>query len=211
MAKKKLLIVIGAAGMLSGCATTVPILPATLSYDRTDCRSIIDTASAKSLVPLKDKEIWSVDGQLDSAGPCLNSGDASVPYLVYELPGDQHAKMIEVGAVLDLARVVSPKVKLLDANGAETRVFARDQYMFRPGLLSVQFVPQPNERYVLVTVDPEPVGRSHDTIVSSTDTTTIYTGFGASNWRSGNETMMSRGFSYEGPVRVLVYRPDEKD
>ena len=113
--------------------------------------------------------------------------------------------------MLEPERVLSPKVVLLDAAGAETRSFRRDQYMFRPGLLSIQFVPQENERYALVTVDPEPVGESHDTIVSNTSTTTVYTGFGASNWRSGQERMMSRGFSYEGPVRALVYRPDKDD
>lgn len=211
MTKGKLLIALGAAGVLSGCATTMPPLPATLSYDRVDCTDAADTSGAFSLVPEKNQAIWTVQRDMAAAGPCLKYADGSAPYMVFELPGDRFAKMVEIGGVMEYARVLSPKVVLLDAEGGKTREFTRDQYMFRPGLLSVQFIPQENERYALVTVDPEPVGKSHDTIVSGTASTVIYTGFGASNWRSGQESMMSRGYSYEGPVRVLVYRPDRED
>lgn len=209
--KKNFLIALGAAGMLSGCATTAPSVPATLAYARTDCATVADTSAALSLVPERSRPISSFDHTMDAAAPCMARGGVSAPYMVFELPGDRYAKMIEIGGVMEYARVLSPKVVLLDADGAEVREFTRDQYMFRPGLLSVQFVPQENERYALVTVDPEAVGKSHDTIVAGTQSTVIYTGFGASNWRSGHEAMMSRGYSFEGPVRVLIYRPDMED
>ena len=208
--RTKLLLLAAASAMLAGCATTVPIQPATLSFDRADCVSTPETVTAVSLTPDKDKKIWVLDSQLSASGPCLERNGVSAPYMVFALPDDGRTKMVELGAGLELARVLSPRVVLLDAEGAETRSFTRDQYMFRPGLLSVQFVPQENERYALVTVDPEPIGQSHDTIVAGTSVTTIYTGFGASNWRSGHEAMMSRGFSYEGAVRALVYRADEE-
>ena len=208
---RNLFIAFGAAALLGGCTTTTPAIPPTLAYDRPACPTVVDTAGAIGLTPEKDKAIWTVDAHLAGNGACLRRGAVAAPYLVFALPDAAHAKMVEIGSVLELERVLSPKVVLLDAAGAETRSFRRDQYMFRPGLLSIQFVPQVNERYALVTVDPEPVGESHDTIVSNTSTTTVYTGFGASNWRSGQERMMSRGFSYEGPVRALVYRPDKDD
>jgi hypothetical protein len=208
---RTLFVALGAAALLGGCATTAPAISPTLAYDRPDCPAVVDTATAISLTPEKDKAIWTVDSQLVRSGPCLRRGATAAPYLVFALPDAARAKMVEIGAVLEPERVLSPKVVLLDAAGTETRSFRRDQYMFRPGLLSIQFVPQENERYALVTVDPEPIGESHDTIVSNTSTTTLYNGFGASNWRSGHETMLSRGFSYEGPVRALVYRPDKDD
>ena len=209
--RTRLLCLAAAAVTLAGCATTVPSYPATLSFDRADCATAPETVTAVSLTPDKDKKIWVLDSQLSSSGPCLTREGVSAPYMVFALPDDGRTKMVELGAGLELARVLSPRVVLLDAEGAETRVFARDQYMFRPGLLSVQFVPQENERFAVVTVDPEPIGQSHDTIVAGTATTTIYTGFGASNWRSGHEAMMSRGFSYEGAVRALVYRADDAE
>ena len=208
--KKATLLLAAASAALAGCATTTPSYPATLSFDRTDCADAPETVTAVSLTPDKDKKIWVLDNELSAGGPCLVRNGSSGPYMVFALPDPSRAKMVELGAALDFARVVSPQVVLLDADGVETRAFTRDQYMFRPGLLSVQFVPQENERYALVTVDPEPIGESHDTIVAGTATTTIYTGFGASTWRSGHEAMMSRGFSYEGPIRALVYRPDKE-
>ncbi|MDG5747117.1 hypothetical protein P8Q88_02900 [Qipengyuania sp. XHP0207] len=207
--RTKLFGLAGLSVLLAGCATTVPTYPATLAFERADCATVPETVTAVSLTPDKDKKIWMLDSQLSASGPCLDRNGVSAPYMVFSLPEEGKAKMVELGAGLELARVLSPRVVLLDAQGAETRSFSREQYMFRPGLLSVQFVPQANERYALVTVDPEPIGQSHDTIVAGTSTATIYTGFGASNWRSGHEAMMSRGFSYEGMVRALVYRADD--
>ena len=195
---------------LAGCATTVPIAPATLAFARTDCVTKPETASAVSLTPEKDKKIWTVNRALSVSGPCLTREGISAPYMVFALPEAGRAKMVELGAGLNMARVVSPRVILLDANGAETRSFARDQYMFRPGLLSIQFIPQETERYAIVTVDPEPIAQSHDTVVLGTSNTYVYTGYGATNWRSGHEAMMSRGFSYEGPISAIVYRADEE-
>ena len=209
MDKCKALVPLVAAVALSACAATPPpVYRATLDYDRTDCGMAADTASAISLLPQKKSSVWTVQRTFATSAPCLKRGEDVAPHMVFELPGEEHAKMVEVGSVLEVARVLSPKVILLDADGNETREFQRDQYMFRPGLLSVQFVPQANERYAVVTVDREPIGERHDAIVSSTATSSYYNGFGMSNWTTGQEFNTSRAFSYEGLVRVMVYRPD---
>ena len=103
----------------------------------------------------------------------------------------------------------SPDVIVLDEAGAVSRSFDAEQYMFRPGIYSVQFVPQEAERYVLVTSNPARMGKQVDAIESGTSSTYIYTGYGGTNWRSGNEQAMSRGFSHEGIVRANVYRADK--
>lgn len=210
MTSRLIAVALASAG-LAGCVKSVPIAPATLTFARTDCAAAPDIATAVSLMPEKDKKVWVVDRQMSASGPCLTQGGVSAPYMVFALPEAGRARVVELGAALDSGRVVSPRVVLLDETGAETRSFTRDQYMFRPGILSIQFVPQARERYALLTVDPEPIGQSHDTIVLGTSNTYVYTGYGATNWRSGQESMLSRGFSYEGPVRALVYRPDDKD
>ena len=156
------------------------------------CADGVDTVSALSLVPDKDKAIWTRDDQVSAASACIRRGGAAVPYLVYALPPAGSARMVEVGAVREPTRVVSPEVVLLDEAGNETRSFARESYMFRPGLYSVQFVPAANERFALVMVDPAPIGKTHDTITLGTSSTMVYTGFGVSNWPAGNEARAFR-------------------
>ncbi|WP_394269671.1 hypothetical protein [Qipengyuania sp.] len=206
MSRTSRLAVLAGAGMLAGCTTTAVSFPPSLTYAPATCADGVDTVSALSLVPDKDKAIWTRDDQVSAASACIRRGGAAVPYLVYALPPAGSARMVEVGAVLEPTRVVSPEVVLLDEAGNETRSFARESYMFRPGLYSVQFVPAANERFALVMVDPAPIGKTHDTITLGTSSTMVYTGFGVSNWTAGNEAMMSRGFSYEGTMRALVYR-----
>ena len=208
--RKGYLLAIVAGNMLAGCSS-IPAIAPTLAYRASDCVDTPDTSQAISLTPDKDKAVWTLDADLSSNGPCLFRDDRSSPYLVFSLPGEGKAKMVEIGSVLEEARVVSPQVVLLDATGRETRVLARDIYMFRPGLFSVQFVPRPTERYAMVTVDQELVGKTHETLVSSIKTQPIYSGIIGSNFSRGHEAMMSRGFSYEGPVRALVYRSEDQD
>lgn len=204
-----LLAMAAATTALVGCATA-PNAPATLAFGGSNCAEVPETATAISLTPTRERKVWALDSALSASGPCLTRNGVSAPYVVFALPEPGRAKMVELGAGLELARVVSPQVVLLDGQGVETRAFTRDQYMFRPGLLSVQFVPQANERYAVMTVDPEPIGQTRDTIVAGTSTTTFYTGFGTASWRSGHEAMLSRTFSWEGPIRALVYRPDRE-
>lgn len=199
-----------APALLAGCATAVPPPAPVLGYARTDCAAAPDLAGAVSLVPEKPKAVWNVDRPIGT-GPCLGSAGAASPYLVFALPASGTARMIEVGALLEGARIFSPSVVLLDAEGKQTRSFAPDQYMMRTGLYSVQFTPGDAERYALVTVDPARVGQSYDALVTGVSSTYVPLGaYGGTNWRAGHEAMTSRGFSYEGTVRVNLYAPPKE-
>lgn len=200
------------AMLLAGCASTTPPAPPVLSYAATGCAAQPDLASAISLNSEKKKKVWTVDRPVAGDTPCLTRNGVSGPYLVYALPSAGTARMVELGAVMEAGRLFSPSVILLDAQGVPTRGFAADQYMFRTGVLSVQFTPQEHERFALVTADPARVGQSYDAIRTGTSSTYIPVGaYGGSNWRSGHEAQVSLGYSYEGTVRASMVAPEEAE
>lgn len=193
-----------------GACTTAPPPPPVLSYAKADCHAQPDLASAVSLTPEKKKKAWQVVGSVGGSTPCVNRAGVNGPYVVFALPPAGSARMVELGAVEEAGRLFSPSVTLLDANGAVTREFAPDQYMFRTGVLSVQFTPQENERFVLVTADPVRVGTSYDAIRTGTGSTYVPLGpYGGTNWRSGHEAQLSLAYSYEGRIRANLIAPDE--
>ena len=200
--------------VLAGCTTYEPPALAVTQFSAIDCVSTPDLASAITLVPEKDKQVWIVDHAIDSVSPCLQWADSNGPYALFSLPPDWGAP-IEIGAVLEGARLFSPHVVLLDGQGNELRNFEPEQYNVRSHysgrLYSVQFQPRTDERYVLVTSNPARVGQVYDSITTGTASTYIATGFGGSNWVTGVESSIARGFSFEGLVRAQVYRPEDED
>lgn len=206
----RLLVMAVVTAALTGCATVEPPRPAVLSYDRTDCASSPDLASATSLVPEKNSAIWTKGVLVSASSPCILHNGVRLPYAVFALPPAGQTKLIELGSVLSSVSIFAPDVVLLDEGGKVTRSFHPDSYLFRTGLYSVQFVPRAEERYALVTANPALVGRKHDTIVAGVNSTYIYTGYGGMNWRSGSEAAMSRAFSYDGTVQAKLYRVDKK-
>jgi hypothetical protein len=200
------------AGLLSACATTVAIPPAsaTLEYAGVACSRSPDLSTAISLTPDKERAVFSVNAPTGSG--CLTRADGgTTPYLTFALPADHADKTVIVGSILEPLRILSPSVAILDRNGAVTRTFNAEDYMYRGSVFSVQFRPRETEGYVLVTADPVRVGQRYDSIVVGVNTTTVYTGYGTSQWRSGTEMAQSRMFSWEGLVQVSVADSDTKE
>ena len=198
-----------APALLAGCATA-PVPPAALSYDGHHCDGTPDLGRAASLAPEDGRAIHTVTTPVDGFAPCLGSGASATPYLLYAIPPID-VRMIEVGSHLEPARIFSLKVDLLDEGGNRVRSFAPEHYLYRGGILSVQFVPQSGERFILVTADPARIGQTRDAVAISTSTTAVWTGYGAATWTSGVDQNISRTFSYEGSVMAAVYSPDDRD
>lgn len=199
----------GVASMLAACATPMPLLPSLTTFERTDCAAVPDTGAAIDLTPQKDKTAWTIEHPMRAGAPCLMQDGEPVPYAVFALPPAGSSRAVELGSVLEPGRLFSPRVTLLDAGGKPVRHFANDKLMFRSSIYSVRFVPGEEERFALVTAEPTLIGKAYDAIRSNIVTTTVYTGFGVSNWRSGAEAETSHAFSYDGLVRGIVYRPED--
>lgn len=200
------------AGLLAACETVpyIPPSPAVLEYSRLDCAASPDLGTAISLTPDKEQALYTVNAPA-SAGCLTRAEGGTTPYVAFALPTDHADKTIIVGASLEALRIQSPAVAILDRAGQVTRTFRPDEYMYRGSVYSVQFRPRENEAYVLVTADPSRVGQRYDAITVGVVTTTVTTGYGTSQWRSGTETAQSRVFSWEGTVQVSIADNDTKE
>ena len=201
--------------LLSACVSAPPIQRPVTSWNAVNCATTPSLDGAVSLTPEKDKAVWPVDYAMTSATPCLTTGDASGPYAVFLLPETRWNAPIEVGSVVGPAALFSPHVTILGTDGAEMRSFTPEHYNMRSHMdgrtYSVQFMPQDGERYVVVTSNPLRIGSAVEGISTGTVTNTMWYGFGATSWTSGVESQLISAFSYEGPVRVNVFRPREED
>ena len=195
----------------SGCATAVAPLPPLLEYVGTDCRTEVDLARAIGLTPEKETNGFVVVAEVGPGSPCHLSGSRGAPYVLFALPADYEDKTIAVGGSLEPLRIFSPEVSVLAADGREMRALPAGDFFYRGPVYSVQFRPRAGEAFLLVKADPGRVGQRYDAINVGTNTTTIYTGFGASNITTGVEANNSRVFSYHGAVQVIVYDTDLED
>jgi hypothetical protein len=191
--------------LLSGCATAPIFFSPVTKFSGTNCAAQPDISTAVSLDPKKKKKFHETYVPVDGSAQCLAGTKGNVPYKLLALPAVTENKVFEVGGAVEPLRVFSAEVSTLDANGATVRRFAKDQLTFRGGVYSVMMRALENEKYVMVSVDPEPVGKFFDSIQTSTSTTSVYTGFGSSSWTSGVDQNHTRAFSYEGTIVARVF------
>jgi len=204
--------VLTAGGLTAACATTAADIPQpALQFARADCAASPSLAGPIGLTPEKERVSHLVVAPVGTASGCLARDGKAGPYVVFALPADYDDKTITVGGALEATRIFAPSVAVLDASGTVTRTFSREDYLYRGPVYSVQFRPRQNETYVLVTSDPELVGKRYDSVSIGTNTTTICTGYTCSNWTTGVDASQSRVFSYEGTVQVAVYDTDIKE
>lgn len=197
---------------LAGCATTVePPPPPLLAWDRADCDASPDLGRTVRLTPKKETAVHVVSTPLGYGSPCLSQEGGAGPYVVYALPTDLDDKTLIVGGLLGYDRIFSPRVRVLDAEGRETRGFVDSDWFSRGPVYSVQFRPRPGDAFVVVSADPSRVGRTESAINVGTNTTVIYTGYGASNWTTGQERHATRVFAYDGEVRVTINDTDTEE
>jgi len=193
-----LLAAAAAAAALAGCAT-VPA--AVTTFAGRACASEPDLAGAVSLTPKKADAPFVVTTKVDAATPCLDRSGQSGPYLVYALPADREGKVVNVGSVVEQARLLPPSVALLDSAGKVTRTFPASDLFFRGPVYSVEFRPRAEDAYVLVTTDTGRVGQSYTAIAIGTQTNSS----GYVTWTSGVDQKVARTFSYEGSLQATVY------
>lgn len=205
-----LLAVLTAGGLASACATYTPAAPV-LEYDHSNCDAAPVLSGAISLTPTKERVSHVVSTPVTAETACLTTATGPTPYIVYALPADFGDKTVTVGGVLDVTRIFSPDVQILNARGETTRSFAAEDYMYRGPVYSVQFRPRADEAYVLVSANPQRVGQAYNSIAISTQTTGTVAAGAYISWTSGSDSAQVRTFSYEGPVQVTIYDTDTEE
>lgn len=199
---------LAACAALTACATAAPPAPPLLQYARTDCAAGPALTAAISLTPDKPRAVHIVETLVDVQTPCLSRSGRSTPYLVYALPSDHDDKTLIVGGQLEPNRIFSPEVAILDSRGEVTRTFAATDFMYRGPVYSIQFRPRESESFVLVTNEPSRVGQVYNSILTGTQSTAVPAGAVVFMINSGTEAHLSRTFSYDGRVHVLVNDSD---
>jgi len=199
------------ASLTAACATVPPPAPAVLEYARQDCDAAPNFANAISLTPAKESQAHRVSTVMNGETACLNRNSGASPYVVYALPADREDKTLIVGGLLEGFRILSPGITLLDDQGQVTRTFSAEDFLYRGPVYSVQFRPRETEAYILVDVDQARVGARYDAINVGTSTTTVSTGYYASNITTGSENHSSRTFSWEGTIMVTVNDSDTEE
>lgn len=205
---KAVLGLVVSATLAAACATVPPPLPPVLEYARRDCSATPDLASAISLTPAKETRTYYVSTPVTAQTSCVIRDGGATPYVLYALPSDRADKTLIVGGVLESSRILSPSIRLLDAEGHVTRTFSPADFLYRGPVYSVQFRPRETEAYVIADVDAARVGSRYDAVNVGTNTSVISTGYVASTITLGTETNTSRTFSWEGTVSVTVNDSD---
>lgn len=212
MSRVPALAVLAASATVAGCTTSAPsYAPALLEYARTDCAATPVLTSAISLTPDKERAVHTVETPIGATTPCLSKAGRSTPYIVYALPSDRADKTLIVGGLLEPGRIFSPEVAILNAEGQVSRAFAAGDFMYRGPVYSVQFRPRETEAYVLVTNESSRVGQVYDSILTGTQSTPVPAGTVVFMVNSGTEARLSRTFSYDGRVSVMVNDSDTKE
>lgn len=207
----RVLMSIGGMAMLSACATAPSHPPAALNYAERTCADQPDLTAAISLTPPKERAVFTVTAPVTSETPCMQTDRGISPAVIFALPTDYDDKTIIVGGMLEPLRILSPHVAVLDRNGDVTRTFPANEFLYRGRVYSVQFRPRENETYLRVSVEPERVGRSYDSIAIGVNYTTVPVGYTAALIATGVEDRSSRAFSYEGSIQVMVNDTDTKE
>lgn len=198
------LAIAAAVGLVGGCSTVATLGPPRLVYDRTGCPAAPDLMTAASLTPGSERDLFFVSRTVDDTTPCWTGGTQAAPYVVFEVPAEYADKTITVGGRLESQRIFAARVLTLDADGAPVREFASDDFFFRQGIHSVQFRPREQERYILVTSNPDLVGQSYSSIQIGVNSGATYAAGAYVSYNIGTEQGAERVFSHDGIVSVIV-------
>lgn len=206
---KQVLLLAVCSSLLASCATGPGFSSPVTSFSGVSCDQQPDLSKAVSLEFKKQKKFNELSVPVVKSSHCLAAAKGNMPYQLLALPAVTENRVFEIGSAVEPLRVFSPDISTLDGNGTVVRHFVKEQLAFRGGVYSVQMRALENEKYVLVTADPETVGKYFDSIQTSTSTTTIYTGFGAANWTNGVDQNYTRAFSFEGNIIARVLDTSE--
>lgn len=192
------------AGLLAGCVQANEA-PPTLTLAAAHCDSAPNLTLAQEL-PLGDKKsvIKVVDVKAD--GPCLRAGEGRARlYTLFRLPTDTATPFtLRVSSPAQGKVVLAPKIVLLDAEGGVSREIADSALLFRGGALGTLFRLRTEDRYLLVTSDPDRVGKRFLRTATTLNSTTVSGGGVTTTLYSADDQTSDYTFSHTGKLDVRV-------
>jgi hypothetical protein len=194
-----------AALLLAGCATVRSVPPLT----RIDGRSCHAKPELNAALPLEAGK--SVKTEIDTGSPCLVEGhNARSAYTVIRLPRSVEPYLIDVTSRPLGATLLSPRLMVLDEQGALLREVPRENFVFRGATLHAGMWARPGDGYLVVASDPASVGQLTSRLVSSSHVNTMPVGVGGVIMvHSGSESQAGYMFAHNGEIEVAA-RPAPK-
>ncbi|MCR6629973.1 MAG: hypothetical protein NVV74_07935 [Magnetospirillum sp.] len=193
--------------LLAACGQTAKQVPLTLTVPATNCAASPNLATAKALVMPEGKK--SVQQEVDVAtdAPCLVEGSGKARYYtVFALPRTSGggALTASVSSPAQGGVVFAPRISVLGESGEILRDIPEANLMFRGNVLSAVFRLRPEERYLLVTSNPERVGNNFKRTTASVGASTVPVGTGTFTTYSGTDLTLGYTYSHTGKVLVSI-------
>lgn len=191
-------------GLLAGCVQANNP-PPTLTLAAAHCDSAPNLSLAQDL-PLGDKKSAAKMVDIKADGPCLlGSGGRARLYTLFRLPTDAATPFtLRVSSPAQGKVVLAPKIALLDGEGGVTREIADNTLLFRGGALGTLFRLRTEDRYLLVTSDPDRVGKRFARTATTMTSTTVSGGGVATTLYSADDLTSDYTFSHSGKLDVRV-------
>lgn len=185
--------------LLTACATTPPP-EATTSYTSAKaCSPWFDQTVAHNIAITEPVEGYFRTFTLPSADtPCLSIEGKERPYVLVRLPDIENLASLNLGSILESRRVFSPEVLLLKEDLTISRTLKDKALRHRGKTLSALVRPQPGEKYIAITGNPELIGQKFAFVVTPE----------AEVPSDPHQAWQHVPYSYEGTVFVRLYFSD---
>jgi hypothetical protein len=188
---------------LGGCAAKLPP-PPTVDFATMQCSPapILANATPLSFDPKNDKLIPVL---LDSKADCLVDANGShALYRVFSLPDTDQPYILRVIAAPWGNTILAPRALLLDGAGSAKRTTTHADFTFRGNSLAAFLRSHSDEKYVVVSSDPEILGNSVTRINESTSQQMLAAGPVFFSVYTGSDTATNLTLSPAGNASVTI-------
>lgn len=202
MKMPKWLLCLCAAAALAGCKTATPDLAPLVQIAPASCSVEPSIARAHSLPFDTEKKPEPVRVTIEEQSPCLDEGGTKSLYEVFALPELSYPIIVTVRSLPSTSGILAPRLMLLDKDGKRVRALDREAVHFRGTALTAMLRTRPDERYLVVSSDPEVVGDDISRLQGAVNQQVVSTGVMAFSVYTGSESTASMTYAHNGTIQV---------
>lgn len=185
-----------AALALSACVTNSP--PPVTKLAAVNCVEAPVTAAAREL-PFAAEEATRI--ALSETSPCITTPTGPAVYEAVRLPRLDAPYLVSIGSIVQGAALFSPRLTILGEDGQMLRQIPRESFNFRGAAFDATLRIAPGDRFLLITSDPDTVGKDMSQMVSSVSQSVVCAPWCVPIYR-GNDSQRLSTFAHNGVVTL---------
>lgn len=170
------------------------------------CGETVSTIGARAVV-FDGEDPGAIDLVIDEGSSCLTgpSGKKSL-YQVVQLPTVGTEYILSVESQQQGNSIFAPKLQLLGADGGVMRDVGHDDLMFRGTSLTALLRAKPDERFLLISSDPQTVGLGESRISDRTHQNGGYNAATGGTFYiyTGSTSTSNMTYSHGGKLKIVV-------